>query len=253
MAAVVIDVQRLSKRYLLHHTRELVTQQARKKVKKVMEPFWALRDISFRVEAGENVAIVGGNGAGKSTLLGIIAGVTAPTRGQLTRHGRVGALLELGTGFHPDLTGRENVHLNASLLGFRRSDVLREFDRIVDFAGLRNFIDEPVRTYSTGMVSRLAFSVAIHVDPDILIMDEILSVGDESFKSKCQEQIQRLTGRGRTLLFVSHQMPAVLSMCPRTIWLEKGSIRMDGPSERVVEAYQQASDKLTELRAVKAR
>ena len=250
---MVIDVQRLSKRYLLHHTRELVTQRARKKVKKVMEPFWALRDISFRVEAGENVAIVGGNGAGKSTLLGIIAGVTAPTRGRLTRHGRVGALLELGTGFHPDLTGRENVHLNASLLGFRRADVLREFDRIVDFAGLRNFIDEAVRTYSTGMVSRLAFSVAIHVDPDILIMDEVLSVGDESFKNKGQEQIQRLTGRGRTLLFVSHQMTAVLAMCPRTIWLEKGSIRMDGPSERVVEAYQQASDKLTELRAVTTR
>ena len=249
----IIDVQRVSKRYLLHHTRELAGERVRKKVKKVIEPFWALRDISFRVEQGENVAIVGGNGAGKSTLLGIIAGVTAPTRGRLALRGRVGALLEMGTGFHPDLTGRENVHLNASLLGFRRSDVLREFDRIVEFAGLRNFIDEAVRTYSTGMVSRLAFAVAVHVDPDILIMDEVLSVGDESFRNKCQDRIQQLVGRGKTLLFVSHSLPAVLSMCPRAIWLEKGRIRIDGPTEQVVEAYQEASDQLIEMRTAETR
>ena len=250
---IVIDVKRISKRYLLHHTRELAGDRLRKRVKKVIEPFWALRDISFQVEEGENVGIIGGNGAGKSTLLGIIAGVTASTRGHLTRQGRVGALLELGTGFHLDLTGRENVHLNASLLGFRRSDVLREFDHIVEFAGLKNFIDEPVRTYSSGMVSRLAFSVAVHVDPDILIMDEVLAVGDESFRKKCEDHVQRLMGRGTTLLFVSHQMSAVLSMCPRAIWLEQGRIRMDGPSDQVVEAYQEESDQITEVRKANVR
>ena len=247
-----IGLQGISKRYLLHHTQKVATRGARKKVEKVVEPFWALRDISFRVETGERVAIVGGNGAGKSTLLGIICGVTAPTRGRLYTQGRLGALLELGTGFHPDLTGRENVHLNASLLGFRRPDVLREFDRIVDFAGLATFIDEPVRTYSSGMVARLTFSVAVHVDPDILIMDEVLAVGDQSFQTKCQERIAEMMGSGKTLLFVSHQMGAVLSMCPRTIWLEKGRVRLDGPSDQVVEAYQRSSDKLSELRAITA-
>ena len=248
----IIDVQQVSKRYLLHYKREPAGERLRKKAKKVIEPFWALRDISFQIKQGENVAIVGGNGAGKSTLLGIIAGVTAPTRGRIEQHGRIGALLELGTGFHLDLTGRENVHLNASLLGFRRPDILREFDRIVEFAGLRNFIDEPVRTYSSGMVSRLAFSVAVHVDPDILIMDEVLAVGDESFRSRCEDEVERLVSRGRVLLFVSHQMSAVLSMCPRVIWLEQGRIRMDGPSSEVVEAYQEASDQLAEMRKVEA-
>jgi ABC-type polysaccharide/polyol phosphate transport system ATPase subunit len=218
-----------------------------------VEPFWALRDVSIQVESGEKVALIGGNGAGKSTLLGIVAGVITETSGKVFRNGRIGALLELGTGFHPDLTGRENIHLNASLLGFRRTDVERELDSIVDFAELKEFVDEPVRTYSSGMMARLGFSVAIHVDPDILIMDEVLAVGDRGFQAKCQEKISDLTGRGKTLLFVSHQMPAVLAMCPRTVWLDKGRVRMDGPSQKVVTAYEAAVTSLPGKTPLKAR
>jgi ABC-type polysaccharide/polyol phosphate transport system ATPase subunit len=235
-----IDLQQVSKRFLIHKTREFAMRRLGRKSAHTIEPFWALRDISLQVDPGEKVALVGGNGAGKSTLLGIVAGVMTQTSGSVVSNGRIGALLELGTGFHPDLTGRENIHLNASLLGFRRADVERELDSIVDFAELKEFVDEPVRTYSSGMVARLGFSVAIHVDPDILIMDEVLSVGDRGFQAKCKDKISDLAGRGRTLLFVSHQMPAVLAMCPRAVWLEKGRVRMDGPSEEVVTAYESA-------------
>ncbi len=235
-----IDLQQVSKRFLIHKSRELAVRRLGRKSAHTIEPFWALRDVSLQVDPGEKVAVVGGNGAGKSTLLGIVAGVMTQTSGKVVRNGRLGALLELGTGFHPDLTGRENIHLNASLLGFRQADVERELDSIVDFAELKEFVDEPVRTYSTGMVARLGFSVAIHVDPDILIMDEVLAVGDRGFQAKCQAKVSDLAGRGRTLLFVSHQMPAVLAMCPRTVWLEKGRVRMDGPTKEVVAAYEGA-------------
>ena len=207
----------------------------------------------MQVEPGEKVALVGGNGAGKSTLLGIVAGIITETSGKVSRNGRIGALLELGTGFHSDLTGRENIHLNASLLGFRPADVKRELDSIVDFAELKDFLDEPVRTYSSGMIARLGFSVAIHVDPDILIMDEVLSVGDRGFQAKCKEKIADLAGRGRTLLFVSHQMSAVLAMCPRTVWLDKGRVRMDGPSQKVVAAYEGAVTSLPRATSVEVR
>lgn len=243
----VIELQNISKRFLIHRRRQLAADRARRS-RSTLEDFWALRDVSFQVDAGENIALVGGNGAGKSTLLGIVAGVIAATSGEVRKVGRMGALLELGTGFHPDLTGRENIHLNASLLGFRRADVEREFDAIVDFAELSEFIDEPVRTYSSGMVARLAFSVAVHIDPDILIMDEVLSVGDKGFQQKCQKRIYNLARQGKTLLFVSHQLAAVEAMCPRTVWLEKGRVRLDGPTEEVLPVYEAAMTKLPQRR-----
>ncbi len=248
-----IDLQQVSKRFLIHKTREFVVRRLGRRSSHAVEPFWALRDVSMQVESGEKVALVGGNGAGKSTLLGIVAGVITETSGKVFRNGRIGALLELGTGFHPDLTGRENIHLNASLLGFRRADVERELDSIVDFAELKEFVDEPVRTYSSGMTARLGFSVAIHVDPDILIMDEVLAVGDRGFQAKCQEKISDLAGRGKTLLFVSHQMAAVLAMCPRTVWLDKGRVLMDGPTEKVVAAYEAAVTSLPGKTLLKVR
>ena len=244
---MVIDLQKVSKRFLIHRKRQLAADRARR-AKSTLEDFWALRDVSFQVEAGENVALVGGNGAGKSTLLGIVAGVIAATSGEVRKVGRLGALLELGTGFHPDLSGRENIHLNASLLGFRRTDVEREFDSIVDFAELSEFIEEPVRTYSSGMVARLAFSVAVHIDPDILIMDEVLSVGDKGFQQKCRKRIHELASQGKTLLFVSHQLAAVEAMCPRTVWLEKGRVRLDGPTGEVLPLYEAAMTKLPQRR-----
>jgi len=247
-----IDLQNISKRYLIHKTREFAVRRLGRKTKQTVEPFWALRDVSLQVEPGEKVAIVGGNGAGKSTLLGIVAGVINPTSGTVYKNGRLGALLELGTGFHQDLTGRENIHLNASLLGFQRKDVERELDSIVAFAELADFVDEPVRIYSSGMVARLAFSVAIHVDPDILIMDEVLAVGDKGFQEKCKERISALARRGKTLLFVSHQMSAVRAMCPRTVWLDKGRVRMDGPTEDVVEAYEKVMTMLPQKASVVA-
>ncbi|MDA1312230.1 MAG: ABC transporter ATP-binding protein [Acidobacteria bacterium] len=248
-----IDLQQVSKRFLIHKTREFAVPRLGRKSSHTVEPFWAVRDVSLQVEPGEKVALVGGNGAGKSTLLGIVAGIITETSGKVSRNGRIGALLELGTGFHSDLTGRENIHLNASLLGFRPADVKRELDSIVDFAELKDFLDEPVRTYSSGMIARLGFSVAIHVDPDILIMDEVLSVGDRGFQAKCKEKIADLAGRGRTLLFVSHQMSAVLAMCPRTVWLDKGRVRMDGPSQKVVAAYEGAVTSLPRATSVEVR
>jgi ABC-type polysaccharide/polyol phosphate transport system ATPase subunit len=248
-----IDLQQVSKRFLIHKTRQFSVPRLGRKSSHTVEPFWALREISFQVEPGEKVALVGGNGAGKSTLLGIVAGVITQTSGTVFKNGRLGALLELGTGFHPDLTGRENIHLNASLLGFRRADVERELDSIVDFAELKEFVDEPVRTFSSGMIARLGFSVAVHVDPDILIMDEVLAVGDRGFQAKCQEKVAELAGRGKTLLFVSHQMPAVLAMCPRTVWLDKGHVKMDGPTEKVVAAYEDVVTSLPQKTPLEVR
>jgi ABC-type polysaccharide/polyol phosphate transport system ATPase subunit len=197
-------------------------------IQRAAEPFWALRDVSFELGAGESLAIIGPNGAGKSTLLSIIVGVTSPTSGTVQRSGRVGALLELGSGFHPDLTGRENIQLNASLMGLSRRQVRERIDSIVEFSGLSHFIDEPVRTYSSGMMARLGFSVAVHLDPDILILDEVLAVGDQNFRKKCEDKIAEFARQRKTLLFVSHGLDTVLATCHRAIWLDRGRVRMDG-------------------------
>lgn len=199
--------------------------------------FVALSDISFSIEAGESVAVIGHNGAGKSTLLGLVAQLAMPDRGAVAVRGQVAALLELGSGFHPDLTGRENVHLNASLLGLSRARVSAIFDEILDFAGIGDFIEEPVRTYSTGMLMRLAFSVAVNLDPDILIVDELLAVGDQEFQEKCLRKISDFQRQGKTLLVVSHVASAVQQLCGRALWLNHGKLLLDGPAAEVVEAY----------------
>ena len=199
--------------------------------------FFALREVSFRLEAGESMAIVGRNGAGKSTLLSLVAGLTQPDSGRVRVDGRVAALLELGSGFHPDLTGEENLRLNASLLGLTRQRTESIAGAIAEFADIGDFLREPLRTYSTGMLMRLAFAIAIHVDPDILIVDEVLAVGDQAFQAKCFERIRQFRGEGKTLLFVSHASPLVREICGRGLWLEHGKVVMDGSAGEVLEAY----------------
>jgi ABC-type polysaccharide/polyol phosphate transport system ATPase subunit len=202
------------------------------------ERFYALKNVSFQIPAGENVAIVGTNGAGKSTLLGLVAGLTDPDTGSVAVSGHVTALLELGSGFHPDLTGVENVFLNASLLGLNREQVRECFDLIVDFSGIGEFIDEPIRTYSTGMILRLAFAVAVNVNPDILLVDEVIAVGDQAFQQKCFDKISEFKYNGKTLICVSHSIPIVQQLCTRALWLDHGELVMDGDIQTVLQAYQ---------------
>ena len=201
------------------------------------EKFWALKEVSFRLQQGETMAVVGRNGAGKSTLLGLVAGLSEPSQGLVTVNGRVAALLELGSGFHPDLTGAENLRLNAALLGLSGRRTSELYEQIVDFSGIRDFIDEALRTYSSGMIMRLGFSVAVHVDPDILIVDEVLAVGDKDFQAKCFDKISEFKRSGRTLLFVSHAASLVERLCDRAIWLDRGEVIMNGQAREVVAAY----------------
>jgi len=198
---------------------------------------WALKDVSFEVKKGEALGIIGRNGAGKSTLLKVLSKITIPTSGKAEIRGRVSSLLEVGTGFHPELTGRENVYLNGTLLGMRKKEVDDKFDRIVDFSGIEKFIDTPVKRYSTGMKVRLGFSVAAHLEPEILIVDEVLAVGDADFQRKCLDKMKDVGQQGRTVLFVSHNMPAVTRLCERAILLDEGKIIEDGPAGRIVSNY----------------
>jgi ABC-type polysaccharide/polyol phosphate transport system ATPase subunit len=206
------------------------------------ESFRALTDVSFQVSRGESFAVVGRNGAGKSTLLSLVAGVCAPTQGSVRVNGRVAALLEVGSGFHPDLTGRENVYLNAAILGLSRRQTDESFNDIVEFSGLADFVHEPVRTYSTGMMLRLAFSVAIHVDPDILIIDEVLAVGDQDFQAKCLSRIYEFRRMGKTFLFVSHGAQLVRDLCDRALWLDHGAAVLMGTADEVLQAYSGSHD-----------
>ncbi len=198
---------------------------------------WALRDVSFEVPKGQILGIVGHNGAGKSTLLKILSRITAPTSGSARIQGRVGSLLEVGTGFHQELTGRENVYLNGTILGLRKRDVDKIFDEIVDFAGVEKFLDTPVKRYSSGMKVRLGFAVAAHLDPEVLIVDEVLAVGDADFKRKCLGKMEEIGESGRTILFVSHNMPQVTRLCSRVLMMENGQVIKDGGPHEVVEAY----------------
>jgi lipopolysaccharide transport system ATP-binding protein len=199
--------------------------------------FWALQDVSFSVKRGEAFAIIGGNGAGKSTLLKLLTGIMRPTRGSIRIAGRVSALIEVSAGFHPDLTGRENVYLNGAILGMTREEIRRRFDDIVAFSGLEEFIDTPVKRYSSGMFARLGFSVAAHVDPDVLLVDEVLSVGDYLFQRKCVDRMNEVIAGGATVIFVSHNLRAVANLCPRSLLLERGRVHMVGPTEEVIRAY----------------
>jgi lipopolysaccharide transport system ATP-binding protein len=207
--------------------------------------FWALDNVTFDIHYGERVGIIGRNGAGKSTLLKILSRVVYPTLGEARLRGRLVSLLEVGTGFNGDMTGRENVFMNASIHGLSRSEIRDRFDEIVDFSGVQSFLDTPVKRYSKGMQMRLAFAVAAHLDPDILILDEVLTVGDLDFQQKCLERVQLLVSEGRTLLFVSHSLASLTSFCDRCIWLEGGRVRGDGPTREILDEYRASESAAT--------
>jgi lipopolysaccharide transport system ATP-binding protein len=217
--------------------RHLLRGQGTAGAAELNESIWALKDISFDVKHGEVVGIIGRNGAGKSTLLKTLSRTTEPTEGYAEISGRVGSLLEVGIGFHPELTGRENIYLNGAILGMKRAEIGRKFDEIVAFAEVEKFIDTPVKHYSTGMYLRLAFAVAAHLEPEILLVDEVLAVGDASFQRKCLGKMGNVAKEGRTVLFVSHNMPAISSLCHRAVWLESGQMKELGPSSSVISHY----------------
>ena len=234
-----IEFDGVSKTFARHTQRQLLRGYLHGLFKRRQtEKFYALNQVSFRIGRGESVAIVGSNGAGKSTLLSLIAGISSPNEGRVHVEGKVAALLDLGSGFHPDLTGRENIHLNGALLGLKRRQVHDKEESIIDFAGLADFIDEPLKTYSSGMSMRLAFSVAIELDPDILIVDEVLAVGDRAFQEKCLAKVRQFVEAGKTLLAVSHNPAMIRELCRRALWLDHGKLMMDGEIEAVIQAYE---------------
>ena len=248
----LIDVAGVGKRYLLDRARTERTLidtlgaaglklakalRSRGKPGSEKREFWALRDISFQVAPGEVVGIIGNNGAGKSTLLKILSQITEPTTGEVTYSGRVGSLLEVGTGFHPELSGRDNIFLNGAILGMRRRDIARHFEEIVAFAEVEQFIDMPVKRYSSGMYLRLAFAVSAHLDTEILLVDEVLAVGDVSFQKKCLARMSEVARDGRTVLFVSHNLTAIKALCKRTLALKDGKLAADGETDGVLSDY----------------
>jgi lipopolysaccharide transport system ATP-binding protein len=248
-----ISIENLGKRYSIGHKRAngdglrhaieravrepLAWLQSRRQEKMTSQDFWALRDVSFQINSGEVVGIIGRNGAGKSTLLKILSRITIPTEGRIRIDGRVASLLEVGTGFHQELTGRENIFLNGAILGMTRAEIIRKFDEIVAFSEIEEFLDTPVKRYSSGMYVRLAFAVAAHLEPEILIVDEVLAVGDAAFQKKCLGKMGTFAQSGRTVLFVSHNMEAVRSLCQRGIWMKSGRLHRDGHVNEVVDAY----------------
>lgn len=235
----LVEFSGVSKLYYRHSGRLLLRNRLQQWLSgRRPETFAALKDISFVLKRGESMAVVGSNGAGKSTLLSLVAGLSKPDTGSIAVNGRIAALLELGSGFHPDLTGTENVTMNASLLGLSRKRTAQLFDQIIDFSGIaEEFIDEPIRTYSSGMVMRLAFSVAVNMDPDILLVDEVLAVGDASFQEKCFQRIREFRHSGKSLLCVSHATGMVQELCDQAIWLDHGEVIMQGAISDVMEAY----------------
>ncbi|HKO01277.1 MAG TPA: ABC transporter ATP-binding protein [Thermoanaerobaculia bacterium] len=241
-----IEVEQLAKKYVIGGVKELGYRTLRDSIAGLFkssgerasrETIWALRDISFTAEQGEVIGIIGRNGAGKSTLLKVLSRITEPTSGVARMYGRAGALLEVGTGFHPELTGRENIFLNGAILGMPRAEIARKLDEIVAFAEVDQFLDTPVKRYSSGMYVRLAFGVAAHLETDILIVDEVLAVGDASFQKKCLQKMEDVGRHGRTVLFVSHNLSSVTRLCPRSLLIERGSVVRDGPSHEVVRFY----------------
>jgi lipopolysaccharide transport system ATP-binding protein len=250
MSTPIIEIEGIGKKYRIGGQRERylsLREEIAKTVRRLRtkdhgrnEDFWALRDVSFSVNEGEAVGIIGRNGAGKSTLLKILSQITPPTEGRITMHGRVASLLEVGTGFHPELTGRENVYLNGAILGMTRAEVKRKFDEIVAFAETEKFLDTPVKRYSSGMYVRLAFAIAAHLEPEILLVDEVLAVGDAEFQKKCLGKMQDVAEGGRTVIFVSHNMAAISRLCHRAIIVDQGSIAMDAEAEQATAKYLQS-------------
>ncbi len=236
---MIVSVDGVSKRFVIRKDNSLKERIVTlgRVGKKHREEFWALRDVSIEIEAGKTIGLIGHNGSGKSTLLKVIGGILDPTSGTVARRGRIAALLELGAGFHPDLTGRENVFLNASVLGLSRTETEDRFDDIVDFSGIGDFIDTQVKFYSSGMYVRLAFAVAVHTDPDLLLVDEVLAVGDEAFQRKCMDKIKEFQSEGRTIVLVSHSLGSVAELCDRAVLLNRGEVVFDGNAPDAVAAF----------------
>jgi len=266
MSDTVIKAEHLSKKYIINHQkgggyvalRDVITAGAKNLAKKIASPFlvsgatateefFALKDVSFEIKQGDRVGIIGRNGAGKSTLLKILSRITEPTIGRVEITGQVASLLEVGTGFHPELTGRENIYLNGAILGMGRKEIKRKFDEIVDFSEVEKFLDTPVKHYSSGMYVRLAFSVAAHLEPEILIVDEVLAVGDAQFQKKCLGKMGEVGKEGRTVLFVSHNMAAVQSLCDRAYLLDHGQVACSGPTGDVITTYMQGIAETSEI------
>ncbi|MDO8573097.1 MAG: ABC transporter ATP-binding protein [bacterium] len=265
MSNSIIEIKNIGKKYNITHQRggyvalrDVLTNIAKSpfrfakhKIKRVVgmgikEEFWALRNVNLNINKGDIVGIIGHNGAGKSTLLKILTGITPPTEGEIIMHGRVASLLEVGTGFHPELTGRENIFLNGAILGMTKKEIARKFDEIVAFSGVEKFLDTPVKYYSSGMYVRLAFSVAAHMEPDILLVDEVLAVGDTEFQKKCLGKMEEVTQKdGRTILLVSHNMAAIERLCRKTVLLENGKVRMVGKTEDVIAEYLNTKETLS--------
>jgi lipopolysaccharide transport system ATP-binding protein len=258
--SVAIRVENISKKYILRHQtggrsryvalRDVLAHKAKSlfqknRVDASREEFWALKDVSFEIKQGEAVGIIGRNGAGKSTLLKLLSRITKPTKGRIEIEGRVASLLEVGTGFHPELTGRENIFLNGAILGMHRAEIKKKFDEIVAFAEVEKFLDTPVKHYSSGMYMRLAFAVAAHLDQEILIVDEVLAVGDAAFQKKCLGKMNDVSRSGRTILFVSHNMEAITRLCAKCIYLVKGELKTQGETREVIKAYSEHSRQIS--------
>jgi lipopolysaccharide transport system ATP-binding protein len=242
MSDFAIQVSNVSKKYQIGGSNPNVLREGLKGIvgnfsRKKKAEFWALKDISFNLKQGEVLGVIGRNGAGKSTLLKVLSRITEPTNGKIEINGRVGSLLEVGTGFHPELTGKENIFLNGSILGMTRTEIKSKFDEIVEFSGVEKFINTPVKRYSSGMYVRLAFSVAAHLEPEILIIDEVLAVGDAEFQKKCLGKMQDVAGHGRTVLFVSHNMSTVSSLCTSALYLKNGQVEFQGSISQAIERY----------------
>lgn len=242
---VDLQVDHVSKRYRIRQEETASAPQHTfvgrlRRLRPPRRDFWALRDVSFEVQRGESLGIIGPNGAGKSTILKLLSGITTPTSGEITINGRLSALIEVGSGFHPELTGRENIFLSGSILGMRRREIAAKLDSIVDFAGLSEFLDVPVKRYSSGMYVRLGFSIAAHLDPDILLLDEVLAVGDAAFQAKCLDRIKELESAGTTIVFISHDLNAVERVCDRAILMQRGQLVANGSPLDVIEHYKRA-------------
>jgi len=238
MSEVAVHIENLSKKFRLYHERN----QSLKSVimrgrRSVHEDFWALKDISFEVPSGSTFGLIGSNGSGKSTLLKCLAKIYYPEKGTINYNGKIAALLEVGSGFHPELSGRENVFLNGSILGMSKKEVTRKFDEIVDFSGVEQFIDQPVKNYSSGMYVRLGFAIAINVNPDVLVVDEVLSVGDAEFQEKCRQKFIDFKSAGKTVILVSHAMESVREMCDQAAWLSHGELVQVGDADKTIRAY----------------